>query len=186
MTNVNNHQKEKKGLPLARPEDEKISYQSDNGYPWEKSSTVTQDENEQSVINQTDKVFGQDFRWYLKVFGWPIVILIIAEISLEVGVRRYFPLFPEERLWEISLIIRWLTFVFIAIYALKKVRVTFPQLIVSCLSGAFIAGITISLFQLFWYSGLWTIFNIIGLPLLIIFESLIIAVIINWIYKLIK
>ena len=179
MTFPNNQEKKKT---------EAVSYQTDSGYPWEKSPTIlaTNKKKEEEIKDQVDKVFGQDLKWYAKIFGWPVIILIVAEIFLTVNVKRYLPLLAEEKVWEISLFLQWLVFAFMAIYALKRAKATFPQLIVSCLSGAFIAGIILSIFQLFWYSGLWTIFNIIGLPLLMIFESCIIAVIIYGFFKLIK
>lgn len=165
-----------------------LSYQSDLGFPWEKSageiSLADKDENVQGVV--INRVNGQDLSWYSKIFGWPVFILIILTILLEVSYRRYFPLWPEEIISWIFLGLRWLVFIIIPLIAFLKFKSSCYQCLVSSISAAFIGGVIISLFQLFWYGELWTIFNLIGLPLLMIFESVIIALIIYGLIKIFK
>lgn len=173
---------------LDNHQPKKITYQTDSGYPWEKSageiSLADKDENVQGVV--INRVNGQDLNWYSKIFGLPVFILIILTILLEVSYRRYFPLWPEAIIPWIFLGLRWLIFIIVPLIAFLKFKASCYQCLVSSISAAFIGGVIISLFQLFWYGELWTIFNLIGLPLLMIFESVIIALIIYGLIKIFK
>ena len=164
-----------------------LSYQSDLGYPWEKSSeNISVEDKKKRMVDQTDKIYGHDLNWYLKIFGWPTFSLIVFKIILEVCYRRYFPLLPEETISWIFLGLRWLTFLIIPLIAFLKFKTIYYQALISNFSAAFIAGVIISLFLLFWYGELWTIFNLIGLPLLMIFESVIIATIVYGFIKIFR
>lgn len=173
MTKLNNYQDKK--------------YQTDLGYPWEKTSAKTPGIEEiRKSVSQTDRIYSHDLNWYGKIFGWPTFGLIILTIFLEVSWRRYFPLWPAPTIAWIFLGLRWLVFIIIPLMAFLKFKTIYYQALISNISGAIIAGVIISLFLLFWYGTLWTIFNLIGLPLLMIFESVITATIVYGFIKIFK
>lgn len=163
-----------------------LSYDSDAGYPWEKNekAEMTKGPNERMI--STDQAYGHDLNWYLKIFGWPVFAFVVLTILLEYLFRRYFLLLPEASSDWIFFLLRSLMYLTISVTAFFKYKSSLAQAMVSCLSGAFIAGIIISIFQLFWYSSWWTFINLISLPLLMVFEGLIYLVVIYGIYNLLK
>lgn len=174
MTELNNYQDKR--------------YQTDSGYPWEKSSAGRSIINKNKEVQEeaSQRVYGHDLSWYGKIFGWGVFILIISIIFWEVSYRRYFPLWPAATISWIFLGLRWLIFLIISLRAFLKFKTNLSQCLISNISAAFISGVIISLFQLFWYGELWTVFNLIGLPLLMIFESVIIATIVYGIMRIFK
>lgn len=137
-------------------------------------------------VSQTDKIYGQDLSWYLKIFGWPTFGLIILKILLEICYRRYFPLWPEGKIEWISTGLYCFIFLLIPPIAFLKFKANYYQALISNISGALISGIIISFFLLFWSGGLWMVFNLIGLPLLMIFESVILLTLVYGVVKIFK
>lgn len=168
-------------------ENKNLSYQSDLGYPWEKSSEdISVEDKIKRVVEQTDKIYGQDLSWYLKIFGWSTFGLIILKILLEICYRRYFPLWPEGKIEWISTGLYCFIFLFSSLIAFLKFKANYYQALISNISGALISGIIISFFLLFWSGGLWTVFNLIGLPLIMIFESVILLTLVYGVVKIFK
>jgi len=158
-----------------------ISYSADLGRPWEegakmgKSLESEKSESKQEFIQPGEFIYDQTLNWYFKVISWPMFILLLLEIGLRVMQTEYFydaPLAIFE--WLITLA-RICLFVYLAVLALRQFKATKPQLLAAAIIGALFTGVILAVFQLFWYFKLWTIFNLLGQPLLMAAEALIIS-----------
>jgi len=139
-----------------------------------------------TLFDNSEKVYSKDFSWYAGIFGWPAAILVVLQILFEVIIRRQYPLFPAEQTWEVSILLIVCYLTFITILAIKKYQAKQEQVLIANVTGGLITSLAIAIFQLFWHGRLWTIFNLIALPLLSIALGLVLGYMIYKIYKLIK
>jgi hypothetical protein len=161
---------------------EKKQYQTDYGYAWEKPSTDPSTIRQEASVKM-EKIYGQDLRWYFKIFGWPSLLIVIGVVALEFICRRLFPEISADIIFIMDTAVSSLIISFIAILAILKFKANLTQTILSCLAAALITGVLISIFELFWYGSLWTVFNLIGLPIL----WAVISFIVSWvIFKFFK
>jgi hypothetical protein len=166
-----------------------VSYSADNGQPWEedakmgKALETEHSAAEREFVQPGEFIYGQTLNWYFKVMIWPMFILLLVEIGLRVMQTKYFyTTEPAIFEWLISLA-RIILFVYLAVSGLRQFKATKPQLLSAAIIGALFAGVILAVFQLFWYFKLWTIFNLLGQPLLMAAEALIV----NWlIFELFK
>lgn len=159
-----------------------IKYSEDSGQPWEEDVK----EESSAVYQLTPKVkksnnfgellFGKSLHWYKEVAVWPMFILLLAEIGLRVLQRRYFKEAPEAIFSDSINLLQLALFAYLAVSALKQFKATLRQTLAAAVIGGLVTGVILAIFQLFWYfEELWTFFNLVGQPLLLAAEGLIIS-----------
>jgi len=167
--------------------DELKTDQTDFEYSQANLEVTRNQTNYQEISHKLSTIIeGHDFFWYAKIFLWPSVIIIIGEILLEISIRQQLLSLSETTLFFVFLLLSLGGFVAIVLLSFLKFKTNLNQAIIVSLSGAVFTGIIISFFQLIWYRALWTIFNLIGLPLLMILESLIIVLLVYSVLKIIN
>ena len=158
-----------------------ISYSADNGHPWEEDAHMgrtleaERSEAKQEFVQPGEFICGKTPNWYFKVMAWPMFILLLLEIGLRVMQTRYFYDAPPEIFEWLITLARIALFVYLAVLAVRQFKATKPQLLAVAVIGALFAGVILAVFQLFWYFKLWTIFNLLGQPLLMAAEGLVIS-----------
>lgn len=157
-----------------------IKYSSGQNYPWEEDAKTEPEIYEPDVKQKTknnfgELIYGKSLKWYKDVFIWPMFILLIIEISIRVMQSKYLFSWPQEIFtWTINLI-RVALFVYLTIIAVRQFKANKKQVLTSAVIGGVLVGVILAIFQLFWYFELWTFFNLIGQPLLLAAEGLIVS-----------
>ena len=158
-----------------------LDYLSDDGHPWEIKAETSEPvsmlvSNPTKVITWGELIFGQTLPWYFSVIVWPMFILLLAEIGLRVMQVKYLDFWPSSSFtWAIN-ILRIGLFIYLVVYAHKQFKATAKQIMAAAVLGGLLVGIVLAVFQLFWYLGeLWVFFNLIGQPLLLAAEGLLIS-----------
>jgi hypothetical protein len=163
-----------------------IQYSSGLGQPWEEDDDLTeeiearekfkQDRQAQTAPgNIAETFYGRKLDWYKEVVVWPMFILLVVEIGIRVLDRNYLNLLNKEILDYFIYVVRIILFAYLAISAVKKYQASQAQVIFAAVLGGVVTGFLLAVFQLFWYFELWTIFNIIGQPLLMAVMGVVIA-----------
>jgi hypothetical protein len=158
-----------------------IKYSGDSGQPWEEGVKA----DAQGVYQVTPKVknsnnfgellFGKSLNWYKEVAVWPMFILLVLEISLRVIQRKYFETAPEEIFSNLINLLRIVLFAYLAVSATRQFKARRTQTLTAAVLGGLAVGVILAVFQLFWYWELWTFFNLVGQPLLLAMEGLVIS-----------
>lgn len=169
-----------------------IKYSSDQGYPWEDDIGTEPEINEpepkeKAKNNFGEFVYGKSLKWYKDVAIWPMFILLIVEIGIRVMQSKYLlALEPEIFTWSINLV-RVALFVYLTISAIRQFKANKKQTLTAAVIGGMGVGIILAVFQLFWYFEIWAFFNLIGQPLMLALEGLIVGwVIITVFYPSLK
>jgi len=102
-------------------------------------------------------------------------ILLVAEIGLRVMHTRYFPTASSQLMEWLIGGIRLGVFSYLTISGIKQFLAFKRQILAAAVLSGLLAGIILAIFQLFWYFELWVIFNLLGQPLLLAFEGLIVS-----------
>lgn len=159
----------------------RLNYSSDDGHPWEIKTEVSEPvavpvSNPAKFNNWGELIFGQTLPWYFSIIVWPMFILILVEIGLRVMQTRYLDFWPENIFTWIINLLRISLFVYLVISAHKQFKATSKQIMAAAVLGGLLVGMVLAIFQLFWYLGeLWVFFNLIGQPLLLAAEGLLIS-----------
>ncbi|MFA6304475.1 MAG: hypothetical protein WCV73_01430 [Patescibacteria group bacterium] len=157
-----------------------IKYSSDDGHPWEADSHAPLQPNTPAVAkgganNWGEFVYSRSLAWYKEVAAWPMFILLLLEIALRVIQTKYFPLAEPLLFNQLINITRVIIFAYLSYSALKNYSATKQQTLVASVLGGLVAGVILAVFQLIWYFELWAFFNLIGQPLLLAAEGLMIS-----------
>ena len=156
-----------------------LQYSTDYGHPWELDAKTELQPNVQADRNYLDGfgefVFGKGLKWYQEVAAWPMFILLLAEIGLRVMQTKYFPTINPELAGGLVNFTRIAIFVYLTASGVKRYWATKKQILAAAVLAGLVTGMILALFQLFWYFELWTFFNLIGQPLLLAAEGLIIS-----------
>ncbi|MDP2586387.1 MAG: hypothetical protein Q8P32_01285 [Candidatus Komeilibacteria bacterium] len=156
-----------------------LQYSTDYGHPWEADAKTVPEPNIQPEKNYLDGfgelVFGKSLRWYKEVAAWPMFILLLLEIGLRVMQTKYFITIEPEIFTSLINFSRLSAFVYLTVSGVKRYLANKKQILTAAVLGGLLAGVILGLFQLFWYRDLWTVFNLIGQPLLLAAEGLVIS-----------
>lgn len=156
-----------------------IKYSTDYGHPWEADVKTEPRPNSQPEKNYLDGfgelIFGKGLKWYQEAAAWPIFILLLAEIGIRVMQTKYFATASPELFTGLINFTRITIFAYLATSGVKRYWATKQQVLSAAVLGGLVGGVILALFQLFWYHDLWTIFNLIGQPLLLAAEGLIVS-----------
>ena len=158
-----------------------IKYSSDNGHPWEEGSkvdlaeTVSRPMQPQPDYNLGEKIYGRSLVWYKNAAVWPMFILLFLEISLRVVQTKFLPLVPDAIFSQSLNILRPVIFIYLTVSAIKTFQATAKQAMAAAVLGGVATGLLLAIFQLLWYFELWTVFNLIGQPLLLAAEGLMVS-----------
>ena len=169
-----------------------IDYGPAEEFPWqvdaEQSRSLYESSSGDQKINRnnfsesknSEALFTKPMRWYWEIALWPMFILLVLEIGLRVMQTKYLYLWSEEIFGLATFGLRFVLFAYLAITAIKKFKADKKQLYTAVILAGIITGCVLAVFQLFWYFELWTIFNLIGQPLLFALIGLVVA----WILSL--
>jgi len=156
-----------------------IKYSGDNGYPWEAGSNVNFESkkpvDQPEVTNFGELIYGQPLKWYSDIASWPMFIILVIEIGLRVMQTKYYGSTNPLVFNTIIDAVRLAMFIYLSLIAVKQFKATKKQVYTSAVLGGLVAGFILAIFQLFWYFELWTFFNLIGQPLLLAAEGLVIS-----------
>lgn len=156
-----------------------LQYSTDYGHPWEADAKTELQPNIRSEKNYLDGfgelIFGKSLRWYKEVAAWPMFILLLLEIGLRVMQTKYFATASPELFTGLINFTRIAIFVYLATSGVKRYWANKQQILSAAVLGGLVGGVILALFQLFWYHDLWTVFNLIGQPLLLAAEGLVIS-----------
>ncbi len=156
-----------------------LQYSTDYGHPWELDAKTELKPNVQEDKEYLDGfgefVFGKGLKWYKEVAAWPMFILLLVEIGLRVMQTKYFVTINPDIFTGLINFTRLAVFVYLAVSGVKRYWANKKQILTASVLGGLVAGIILALFQLFWYFELWTFFNLIGQPLLLAAEGLVIS-----------
>jgi len=156
-----------------------IKYSSDNGQPWESDmkTSLEASAKDSEVIkgNPGELIYGRNLKWYQDAALWPMFILLLLEIGLRVVQTKYFSASePMIFSWLVGLA-RLSLFSYLAFSAIRQFKATARQVMTAAVLGGLVVGFIMALFQLVWYFELWTLFNLIGQPLVMALEGLVIS-----------
>lgn len=158
-----------------------IQYSSDEGFPWEADAKNAWEVNEPPLSedkpanNFGELIFGKTLKWYTEMIVWPMFILLILEIGIRVIQSKYLEtLNPEIFNWTINAI-RLILFISLALSAVRQFGADKKQAMLGAVLGGLLVGVILAVFQLFWYLELWAVFNLIGQPLLLAAEGLLVS-----------
>ncbi|OGY89961.1 MAG: hypothetical protein A2927_02680 [Candidatus Komeilibacteria bacterium RIFCSPLOWO2_01_FULL_45_10] len=157
-----------------------LHYSSDEGFPWEKDSQTPTEIKEspepvKSAGNFGELILGKNLNWYKEMTVWPMFILLILEIGIRVLQSKYLvTLNPAIFNWTINAA-RLILFVYLTLAAVRQFKADKKQTMLGAALGGIMVGLMLAIFQLFWYLELWTVFNLIGQPLLLGAEGLLIS-----------
>ena len=156
-----------------------LQYSTDYGHPWEADAKTRLEPNIQAEKNPLDNfgefVFGKGLKWYKEVAAWPMFILLLVEIGSRVMQTKYFITVEPEVFTGLINFSRISAFVYLTVSGFKRFLATKKQILTASVLGGLVAGVILALFQLFWYRQLWAFFNLIGQPLLLAAEGLVIS-----------
>ena len=164
-----------------------IKYSLDNGEPWHKndeaedsmlyesSSSAVDSKKAKDIETAGEFLYGKSLKWYKSVLIWPMFILLFIEISIRVLEAKFFILWSDNLFFWLIELVRVIIFIYLSITVLKQYKLEKSQLFTTVILGGAITGFLLAIFQLFWYFKLWTFFSLIGLPLQLAFEGLIIS-----------
>lgn len=161
-----------------------LSY--DNEFPWQQQGNIMEEELSAKTAGSrpTDKklpngfgeiLLSRTFGWYREVALWPMFILLLFELGIRVIQVKYLYLWDENIFTGIIFACRLVIFASLGITAIKNYQATKPQAMLAAALGGLVAGFLLAIFQLFWYLELWAIFNLIGQPLLMMVNGVIIV-----------
>ncbi len=166
-----------------------IKYSSDDGHPWEEENkddkgVYASAKPKVEVSVPGEFLYDKPLKWYFEVVVWPMFILVILEIGIRVMQTKYFlNIKPEIFEWLINFV-RAFLLSYLSAMAIKKFFGNKKQILTVGVIGGLIAGIILAVFQLFWYFELWTFFNLLGLPLMLALEGLVIGWLVFIVFKI--
>ena len=165
-----------------------IRYSSDDGHPWEEESKTGPEaylatKVEKKVNIPGEFVYAKPLKWYFDVLTWPMFILLLAEVGIRVMQTRYMVNIAPEIFEYVISLARVFLLAYLAVLAIKQYQADKKQALAVTAFGGILVGLVLAVFQLFWYFELWTFFNLLGQPLLLGAEGLVIAWLATFIFK---
>ena|SRR3989338_3481823 len=157
-----------------------IRYSSDDGHPWEEDNKASQaiyaaTKKEPTVRMPGEFLYGKPLKWYFDIIVWPMFILLIVEIGVRVMQAKYFTTVKPEIFEYVINFARAFLLSYLTIVAIKQSSAGKKQTLTAVTIGGILVGLVLAVFQLFWYFELWTFFNLLGQPLLLGLEGLVIS-----------
>jgi len=155
------------------------------GFPWEETDEALKEElslkkePKQKTRSQAgawgEFIYGRDLKWYKEVILWPMFLLLIIELGVRVLQTKYLYLWNEQIFSYLIYGARVILFGYLAVAAVKLYRADKAQVLFAAALGGLLTGFVLAIFQFFWYLELWTFFNLVGQPLLMMFMGVAIA-----------
>ena len=164
-----------------------IKYSLDNEESWENNKWEEDEKLSESSSRAVEKkkskeletagefLYGKSLKWYKEVLSWPMFILLFLEISIRVLETKYFYLWSDNFFFWLIEIIRAIILIYLSVMVIKQFKVNKAQLFTTVILGGVVTGFILAIFQLFWYFKLWAFLSLIGLPLWLAFEGLVIS-----------
>jgi len=172
---------------IKEPHKRRLLYESDAGHPWESRPSEEQERIYESSTQILEKrkarrleeaaefLYGKSLKWYKEVVIWPMFILLLVELGVRVIQTKYLFLWPPQVFNWVITAARIILFSYLAAIGIKHFKANKIQIVVAAIIGGGVVGFLLAIFQLFWYFELWTFFNLIGQPLLLMAEGMLIS-----------
>lgn len=156
-----------------------LQYSTDYGHPWEPDVKAEIQPAEpiakEPQYNLGEIIFGKGLKWYKEATAWPMFILLLIEVGIRVMQTKYFITTDQEIFTFLINFTRLAAFVYLTVYGVKVLGAQKKQIMAAAALGGLVAGVILAVFQLFWYFKLWTFFNLIGQPLLLAAQGLVVS-----------